>query len=171
MEISTSDQEMAIEIFESMNDRRLRLATTDMLKSYLLANVGDRVLIGHANQLWRARVSELCAAEGKTETDFIKPWLRAKYAQAIRQRRKDAVPLDFDVIGTAPHKWVRDEHDDMGLRKPGDFADLVNPDFRRLSARFLQLMDAASTLTAGFEEVYYNAWSGFILQYRSLSPQ
>jgi hypothetical protein len=165
VEIGTSDQEMAIEIFESMNDRGLRLTTTDMLKSYLLANIGDRVVIGHANQLWRARVSELCTAEGKTETDFIKHWLRAKYAQTIRERRKDAVPLDFDVIGTAPHKWVRDRHDDMGLRKPGDFADLVNRDFKRLSARFLQLMDAASTLTPGFEGVFYNAWNGFTLQY------
>ena len=165
VEIGTSDQEMAIEIFESMNDRGLRLTTTDMLKSYLLANIRDRALIDPANRLWRMRVSELCAAEGKTETDFIKHWLRAKYAQTIRDRRKDAVPLDFDVIGTAPHKWVRDKKEDMGLRKRDDFADLVNRDFKRLSARFLQLLTAASTLTPGLEEVYYNAWNGFTLQY------
>lgn len=165
VEIATVDQEMAIEIFESMNDRGLRLTTTDMLKSYLLANIRDRALIEAANRLWRARVSELCAAEGKTETDFIKHWLRAKYAETVRDRRKGAVPLDFDVIGTAPHKWVRDRHDDMGLRKAGDFASLVNRDFQRLSARFLQLLRAASTLTPGFEQVFYNAWNGFTLQF------
>lgn len=165
VEIGTSDQEMAIEIFESMNDRGMRLTTTDMLKSYLLANIRDRAVIAPANQLWRERVSELCAAEGKTETDFIKHWLRAKYAQTIRERRKDAVPLDFDIIGTAPHKWVRDRHDEMGLRKRDDFADFVNRDFKRLSERFLQLVSAASTLTPGFEAVFYNAWNGFTLQY------
>lgn len=165
VEIATSDPEMAIEIFESMNDRGLRLTTTDMLKSYLLASIRDTDLIEQANRLWRARVSELCAAEGKTETDFIKHWLRAKYAETIRERRKDAVPLDFDVIGTAPHKWVRDERDNMGLRKAGDFADLINRDFKRLSARYLQLLDAAWTLTSGFEDVYYNAWNGFTLQF------
>ena len=165
VEIATADQEMAIDIFESMNDRGLRLTTTDMLKSYLLANIQDRALIEAANRLWRGRVSELCAGEGKTETDFIKHWLRAKYAETIRERRKDAVPLDFDVIGTAPHKWVRDRHDDMGLRKAGDFASLVNRDFQRLSARFLQLLSAASTLTPGFEQVFYNAWNGFTLQF------
>jgi hypothetical protein len=165
VEIATSDQEMAIEIFESMNDRGLRLTTTDMLKSYLLASMQDPAVIAPANQLWRSRVSELCVAEGKTETDFIKHWLRAKYAQTIRERRKDAVPLDFDVIGTAPHKWVRDRHDEMGLRKPDDFADFVSRDFKRLSARFLQLLDASRTLTPGFEEVFYNAWNGFTLQY------
>ncbi len=165
VEIGTSDPEMAIEIFESMNDRGLRLTTTDMLKSYLLANIRDKILIESANRLWRARVSELCAAEGKTETDFIKHWLRAKYAETIRERRKDAVPLDFDVIGTAPHKWVRDQRDDMGLRKAGDFADLIGRDFKRLSARYLQLLSAASTLTPGLEEVFYNAWNGFTLQF------
>ena len=165
VEIGTSDPEMAIEIFESMNDRGLRLTTTDMLKSYLLANIRDKVLIESANRLWRARVSELCLAEGKTETDFIKHWLRAKYAETIRERRKDAVPLDFDVIGTAPHKWVRDQRDNMGLRKAGDFADLIGRDFKRLSARYLQLLGAASTLTPGFDEVFYNAWNGFTLQF------
>ena len=39
VEIATSDQEMALEIFETMNDRGLRLTTTDMLKSYLLAMI------------------------------------------------------------------------------------------------------------------------------------
>ena len=41
VEIATSDQEMALEIFETMNDRGLRLTTTDMLKSYLLAMIRD----------------------------------------------------------------------------------------------------------------------------------
>ncbi len=153
------------EVFESMNDRGLRLTTTDMLKSYLLANMQDRAVIIPANQLWRAQVSELCTAEGKTETDFIKHWLRAKYAQSIRERRKDAVPLDFDVIGTAPHKWVRDKHDDMGLRRPADFGAFVNRDFKLLSKRFLQLLCATVTFTPGFEEVFYNGWNGFTLQY------
>ena len=47
----------------------------------------------------------------------------------------------------------------------GDFADLINRDFKRLSARYLQLLEAAWTLTPGFEEVYYNAWNGFTLQF------
>ncbi len=57
VEISTSDPEMALEIFETMNDRGLRLTTTDMLKSYLLAKMVDRDKIEHANDQWRARVT------------------------------------------------------------------------------------------------------------------
>ncbi len=136
VEITTSDQEMALEIFETMNDRGLRLTTTDMLKSYLLAMIRDPEKIESANRLWRGRVAALSNLVDKGDSDFIRNWLRSKYAETIRERRKDAVPGDFDIIGTAPHKWVRDHREDIGLRKAGDFAVLVDRDFDRLSMLF-----------------------------------
>lgn len=165
VEIGTSDQEMALEIFETMNDRGLRLTTTDMLKSYLLAMIRDPERILSANRLWRSRVADLAATADKGDSDFIRNWLRSKYAETIRERRKDAVPGDFDIIGTAPHKWVRDHREDLGLRRAGDYAALVDRDFDRLSNRYLQLLDASQKLTPGFEEVFYNAWNGFTFQY------
>ena len=165
VEIATSDQEMALEIFETMNDRGLRLTTTDMLKSYLLAMIRDPEKIESANRLWRARVAALGDMVDKGDSDFIRNWLRSKYAETIRERRKDAVPGDFDVIGTAPHKWVRDHREDIGLRKAVDYAALVDRDFDRLSKRYLQLLEASQKLTPGFEEVFYNAWNGFTFQY------
>jgi len=165
VEIATSDQEMALEIFETMNDRGLRLTTTDMLKSYLLAMMRDPAEIESANHLWRERVAALGNAADKGDSDFIRNWLRSKYADTIRDRRKDAVPGDFDIIGTAPHKWVRDNREDIGLRKAGDYVALVNRDFERLSGRYLQLLEASQKLTLGLEEVFYNAWNGFTFQY------
>ncbi len=165
VEIATSDQEMALEIFETMNDRGLRLTTTDMLKSYLLAMIRDPEKIESANRLWRSRIVALANVVDKGDSDFIRNWLRSKYAETIRERRKDAVPGDFDVIGTAPHKWVRDHRSDIGLRKAGDYASLVERDFDRLSNRYVELLRAAQTLTPGFEEVFYGAWNGFTFQY------
>jgi hypothetical protein len=165
VEIGTTDQEMALEIFETMNDRGLRLTTTDMLKSYLLSKIVNREQIKAANDRWRFRVSELTAAEDKTETDFIKHWLRAKFADTIRERRKDATPGDWDVIGTAPHKWVRDNREELGLRTPRDFQSLVSRDFDRLSRRYLELLDAGQRMVPGLEHVYFNAWTGVTLQY------
>lgn len=165
VEIATADQEMALEIFETMNDRGLRLTTTDMLKSYLLAMIREPKKIESANQLWRGQVAALSNLADKGDSDFIRNWLRSKYAESIRERRKDAVPGDFDIIGTAPHKWVRDHKDDIGLRKAGDFAALIERDFARLSGRYLQLLKASQKLTPGFEEVFYNAWNGFTFQY------
>jgi hypothetical protein len=165
VEITTSDQEMALEIFETMNDRGLRLTTTDMLKSYLLAMIRDPARIDAANRLWRSRVAELAETADKGDSDFIRNWLRGKYAETIRERRKDAVPGDFDVIGTAPHKWVRDHRAEIGLARSGDFGELIERTFDRLFGRYLQLLRVAQTLTPGFEEVFYNAWNGFTFQY------
>jgi len=165
VEIAASDQDMALEIFETMNDRGLRLSTIDMLKGYLLSNVRDRAGIAAANDLWRRRVSELSEADRNAETDFIKNWLRAKYADTIREPKKGAAPGDFDLIGTSPNKWVREKRDAIGLRRPSDFASFINRDFERLSRRYLQLLSASRRLTAGFEHVFYNATTGFTLQY------
>ena len=115
--------------------------------------------------MWRGRVAALSNLVDKGDSDFIRNWLRSKYAETIRERRKDAVPGDFDVIGTAPHKWVRDHRDDIGLRKAGDFAALVERELDRLSGRYLHLLEASQKLTPGFEEVFYNAWNGFTFQY------
>lgn len=174
VEISTTDQEMALEIFETMNDRGLRLTTTDMLKSYLLSAIRDPERIEFANSLWRSRVAELASTADKGDSDFIRNWLRGKFAETIREGRKDAVPGDFDIIGTAPHKWVRDHKDDIGLRKAGDYSALVERDFDRLSGRYLQLLHASQEPVSGLEEVFYNAWNGFTLQFplilAALSP-
>lgn len=174
VEISTTDQEVALEIFETMNDRGLRLTTTDMLKSYLLSAIRTPERIESADALWRNRVAELTGTADKGDSDFIRNWLRAKFAETIRGDKKDAVPGDFDIIGTAPHKWVRDHKEDIGLRKPGDYAALVERDFDRLSGRYLELLRALQQPLNGLEEVFYNAWNGFTLRFplilAALSP-
>lgn len=168
VEIATSDSDLALEIFETMNDRGLRLSATDMLKGYLLSSIRDPAEIRRANDLWRHRVTELSDTERNADADFFKHWLRAKYATTIRERRKDAVAGDFDVIGTAFHKWIRDNREAIGLRKPGDFATFVNRDLERLSSRFRQLLEASTSYRPGFEHVFYNAATGFTTQYQTI---
>jgi hypothetical protein len=43
VEIGTTDKDMALEIFESMNDRGLQLSSMDMLKSFLLFRTSRRL--------------------------------------------------------------------------------------------------------------------------------
>jgi hypothetical protein len=164
VEIGTTDQDMALEIFETMNDRGQRLSNTDMLKSFLIARMEDQSAITTANVLWRGRVEELNSRERNADGEFIKAWLRGKYAETIRERKKDAVARDFDLIGTAFHKWVRDNRSHLGLNKSGDFVAFVNHDFERLSRRYMQLLDATCTYTPGLEPLFYNALNGLTLQ-------
>jgi hypothetical protein len=164
VDIGAPDQDMALEIFETMNDRGLRLSNTDMLKSFLLARVGDDEVIRELNERWRRRVTDLSDAEKNADAEFVKAWLRGDYANTQRERKRNAAPGDFDIIGTAFHKWVRDNADCIGLRREDDFRTFVEHDFMRLSARYLDLLHASHQLETGLEAVFYNAHTGFTLQ-------
>ena len=164
VDIGAPDRDMALEIFETMNDRGLRLSNTDMLKSYLLARVGEEGLIRDLNDRWRRRVTELTDTENDADADFVKAWLRGNYAVTQRERKANASPGDFDIIGTAFHKWVRDNAPKIGLCREADFRDFVERDFFGLSSRYLELLQASQDLTPEIEAVYYNARAGFTLQ-------
>ena len=165
IEITTSSDDDAYTIFETMNDRGLSLSQTDMLKGYLLANIidpGERV---HANTLWKNRILDLSKLGKEEDADFFKAWLRAKYAEAIRERKKDSDKKDFDIIGTNFHKWVHDESKRIGLRTSTDFRDFVMHLFKNFSGHYIRIHQAARQLTSGLEYVFYNAHNTFTLQY------
>lgn len=164
VDIAAPDQDMALEIFESMNDRGLRLSNTDMLKSFLLARVGDETVIRELNERWRRRVTELTDMEKNADAEFMKAWLRGDYARTQRERKRNAGPGDFDIIGTAFHKWVRDNAERIGLRRADDFRSLVEHDFMRLTGRYLELLQASQAMDPGLEAVFYNSHTGFTLQ-------
>lgn len=165
VEITAYSDEDAYTIFETMNDRGLSLTPTDMLKGYLLANISDEAKKLQANQLWKKRVSELIEFGKDEEADAIKTWLRSQYAQTIRERKKGAVPGDFDRISTEFHRWVRDHKLDIGLNKSADFVRFIERDFAFYTRQYLRLREASISLTPGLEEVFYNAQYGFTLQY------
>ena len=57
-----------------------------MLKSYLLAMIREPAKIESANHLWRGRVAALSDVVDKGDSDYIRNWLRSKYAETIRER-------------------------------------------------------------------------------------
>ncbi|WP_236142373.1 DUF262 domain-containing protein [Nostoc sp. CMAA1605] len=165
VEITAYSDEDAYTIFETMNDRGLSLTPTDMLKGYLLANINDEAKKLQANQLWKKRVSELIEFGKDEEADAIKTWLRSQYAQTIRERKKGAVPGDFDRISTEFHRWVRDHKSDIGLNRSVDFVRFIERDFAFYTRQYLRLREASISLAPGLEKVFYNAQYGFTLQY------
>ena len=103
VEITAHSDADAYTIFETMNDRGLSLAPTDMLKGYLLANISDSEHRDSANQVWRTQVAVLRELGKDEDADAIKAWLRGKHAESIRERSRGAVPRDFDRIGAGFH--------------------------------------------------------------------
>jgi uncharacterized protein DUF262/uncharacterized protein DUF1524 len=165
VEITAYSDEDAYTIFETMNDRGLSLTPADMLKGYVLANISDEKKKLDASRTWRTRLGALVEFGKDEDADALKAWLRSQYAQTIRERKKGAVPGDFDRMGTEFHRWVREHHDKIGLSKGADFVQFVERDLNFYARQYLRLREAARTYTTGLEVVFYNAQHEFTLQY------
>ena len=167
VEVVAYSDDDAYAIFETMNDRGLRLSSAEMLKGYLLANITDDNQKQQANALWRKRTFEfleLADGDEKEAEEFFKDWLRSQYAESIRERKKDAKNEDWESLGTRYHKWVRDEHKKLNLIKSEDFAEFILRDFDFYSAISMKIWKSAMELTPGLEYVYYNSENNFTLQ-------
>jgi len=165
VEITAYSDDDAYTIFETMNDRGLSLTPADMLKGYLLANITDADQRLHAGRVWKERTTALIELAKDEDADGIKSWLRSQYAETIRERRRGAAPLDFDLIGTEFHRWVRDHEEHLGLTKSADFVRFIDRDFAFYTNWYKRLRLAANTLTLGLESVFFNAEHNFTLQY------
>lgn len=159
----------AYTIFETMNDRGLSLTPTDMLKGYLLTNITDLKQRGAASEVWRTRIANLQKLGKDEDADAIKSWLRSQHAKTIRERKRGAQPLDFDLVGTEFHRWVRDhEEKPLGLTSSADFVQFIKQDFDFYSNWYQRIRVAAETLKPGLETIHYNAHNNFTLQYPAL---
>ena len=135
-----------------------------MLKGYLLSEIADNDERLKANELWKAKMLELKALGKEQESDCIKTWLRSQYGETIRERKRNATPGDFDIIGTAFHKWLRENGNNIGLKKSVDYSDLVQKEFILFSNTYIRIYEYSSKLTQGFEYIFYNADRNFTLQ-------
>ncbi|KUK57608.1 MAG: Uncharacterized protein XD80_1318 [Synergistales bacterium 53_16] len=165
VEITAYSDTDAYTIFETMNDRGLSLTPTDMLKGYLLNNITDTKRRSAASSIWQKRIAALRALGKDEDADSIKAWLRSQYAKTIRERKRDAQPQDFDLIGTEFHRWVRDHEKDLGLTGSAAFARFIEEDFAFYTNWYERIREAADELKAGLEAIYFNAQHEFTLQY------
>lgn len=165
IQITAYSDDDAYTIFETMNDRGLQLRPVDMLKGYLLAGI-DEDARRVPGDLWRQRVQDLAAMGKELDADFFKAWLRSQYAETIRERRRGAVGLDYDKIGTEFHRWLRSNASTIGLERSEDFANFIREDFEFYSRQFATVITAtkAPALVPGLERVRYNSDHQFTLQ-------
>ena len=165
VEISTYNDEDAYAIFETMNDRGLSLTPVEMLKAYLLSKLDQDETRAATDVQWKTWMADLTDRGKDEDADFFKSWLRARYAQGIREGVAGATNQDFELIGSGFHKWVRDNADQsMGLKRSSEFRDFVHTPLPKAIDAFKILRDAEETLTPGLEYLFYNRVGGFSLQ-------
>ena len=167
VEITAYSDEDAYTIFETMNDRGLSLRPTDMLKGYLLANIKDpaaRVLANDKWKSWMEKLRDLGGDGGEEDADFFKAWLRSQYADTIREGKKGAKPGDYDRIGTEFHRWVRDRHEHLGLKKSTDSVAFIEEHMHFYARRYVSVRRGGEQPHEPFERVFSNWWYGFTMQ-------
>lgn len=168
IEIATDNDNYAYAIFETMNDRGKPLSPVDMLKAYLLAPITDTDKRRSSNQLWKQQVLSLISWGGEHEAErdatCIKAWLRAQYAETIRERKAGATDKDWELIGSAFHRWARDNSAKLGWDKEEKNLTLINRDFPFFAKAFETILEASKNYTPGLESIYYNAHNEFTWQ-------
>lgn len=163
--ITATTDEDAYTIFETMNDRGLSLTPLDMLKGYLLANIKDSNKRNEAAKIWRGRIEALRRLGKDEDADAFKAWLRARYAQTVRERHRGAENRDFERIGTEFHRWVGDYAEDLQLKISDDYFRFVHQEMPFYTRQYQRLREASETPTPGLEPVYNVACYNFTLQY------
>ena len=158
----------AYAIFETMNDRGMSLTPAEMLRGYLLANIMNSELRRSSTNSWDGRIRDLQRLGKDEDSDAIKSWLRSQHAKSIRVGSRGASPLDFDLIGTEFHRWVKDSEDSedpIGLESSSDFAAFVERDFDFYGRWYGEMRLASKAPVAGLEPFFYVGQTNFTLQY------
>lgn len=167
IEIVATEEQDAHKVFVSMNDRGLSLTPTEMLKGYLLSEIVNDENREKYNDLWKEQVILLKEIDKSEDETFIKHWLRARYAETIRETKANAIPMDFDNIGSGFHKWVRENRNLMKLHTSEDFEKLID-EFIFYSKLYVRIKNYESHLDKDFKHIFYNAQLGFTFQMQLL---
>lgn len=163
IEIVATTEQDAHKVFVTMNDRGLSLTSTEMLKGYLLSEIKGDAKREKLNGIWKDKVLSLKKDDDKGDESFIKAWLRAQYAETIRDTKAGAVNKDFDIIGGSFHKWVRDERAKLGLDTTDDY-ELFIMKFAKYADIYMMIREAESKFVEETKYVFYNAQVNFTLQ-------
>ena len=150
IEIVATEEQDAHKVFVSMNDRGLSLTPTEMLKGYLLSEISDDETRESCNEIWKQQIVALKAIDKSEDEAFIKHWLRARYANSIRETKANAIPLDFDNIGSGFHKWVRENKNTMELHESKDFENIIN-EFKFYSDLYIKIKTYETELIENHE--------------------
>lgn len=168
IEIATDNDSQAYAIFETMNDRGKPLSPVDMLKAYLLAPIEDEDQRARANSVWKQTVLSLISwgEEPDSERDAaaMKAWLRAQYADSVRERKAGSVDRDWELIGSTFHRWIRDNETRVRTGQADRNVEVMTEELPFFASAYKLILQASTVYTPGLEPVFYNAHNDFTWQ-------
>ncbi len=166
VEITAYSDEEAYTIFETMNDRGLSLTPSEMLKSFLLAKITDDDKRQKANDFWKERSFSIKKIDNDKDEEFLKTWIRSKYAVTMRQSKEGSTNKDFEIIGTRFQKWVRDNKEKMEIDTSDDFYEFIMSKYNYFSDVYLTFKNSSDAFNPVYPHIFYTSYHNFA--YRGL---
>lgn len=154
--MDAGDYERAAEMYQSMNDRGVRLSPMDHLKQYLLsdADTDPRALEG----MWNTMVSTLEKVERGAAFGYIRAFFRARYP--------DIPHGPEPSLADATHEWVHEHRNEIWPNyKNGHRARLFTGVVYPLYSTYATLLRARSRLNQELRAVRFNAHNGITEQF------
>jgi len=159
--IRAGNKSSGFRIFESMNDRGARLTSADLVKSFLISQVGAHQ--DELNKRWREMLARVTTdrEDAHAPKEFLKAALVARYASMGEDSS-----TDLRDIEEALNIWVRKTAESrLGLKTSDDYFSFVQ-DLLYLSEHYVRFKRALSKpyLEDGLGAIYYNAVNGLTNQ-------
>jgi hypothetical protein len=86
----------------------------------------------------------------------------------MRERKKNSTNQAFERIGTEFHRWLRENRDQVGLKRSADFVDFIRRDLSFYARHYLRIVAATKVLEPSLDSIYFNAHRGYTLQHQLL---
>jgi hypothetical protein len=158
--IRAPGRDSGFRIFESMNDRGARLTSVDLLKSFLLSNVGEGE--EKLNQRWRHMLAELTGVRDDPGAPqaFLKAVLLARYAPVDEQDGDAGADIEAGL-----NIWVRKNTELLGLRRSEDYFRFTE-ELIELARHYRTFLQASRGFYQenGLQGLYYNQANGLTNQ-------
>ena len=98
------------------------------------------------------------------DSQFLKTWLRSRYATSSRGKSRGDAPGDFEIIGDSYHRWVVDNKSLIGLSNSDEFQTFISEDIPKYSKIYLKIKSAETNSNDSMKHVYYNGVRNLTLQ-------
>lgn len=163
-EIVVPTEHDAHKVFVTMNDRGLNLTPSEMLKGFLLSKITHSAKHGEAHALWEEKIRELKKIDNDEDANFLRNWLRAKYAKSIRGKTAGEGKKDFENIGDSYHRWLLDNKISVGINTGDDYQSFVLDNFKKYVDIYLKIQKYSNEYKDGYHHVYYNSSKDITMQ-------
>lgn len=147
-----------------MNDRGLKLSPIDLLKGFLLSSISPDSANQVAHSKWTESNNKLRALGSDEDSNFFKTWIRAKYANTSRGKKRGDSAGDFELIGDSYHRWMIENIDSINLKTSDDFSELLTGTHPFYVDVYCKIKNAERIHNFDMPYIFYNGSRDLTLQ-------